>query len=313
MHISEGLLPITHCIGWGAVAAPFVIVASRDLSRKTREGDIRERALAGMAVAITFASTLLPLPVPGVGVTSHLCATPVLALLLGPRVMAAPAAVVLLLQALFFAHGGLTTLGANIVTLGIVGPWTAVALARALRVLRVPVPWTVGIACGLADVIVYVVDAGIVSAGVARPGSMPGVFVSMLAALALPQGTLAIVEGIVSALLLVAVARRQNDLVPAWLRPPAKPALALAVAATALMIALSPSPARAADTPPGLDETVFDATAIRAGRPPAAPLIDLGGGELTAMLLAFFAMGTIAGRSWQRLSTLQPESDRRSA
>ena len=65
--------------------------------------------MAGVT-SLLFAATLLPLPVPVVGATSHICLTPVLALIVGVRRMVWPTFFVLLLQAVFFAHGGLTTL-----------------------------------------------------------------------------------------------------------------------------------------------------------------------------------------------------------
>ena len=122
MHIAEGILPLTHALAWAALAAPLVALSAHRVARLLREGDGAERALLGMAGALTFAVTLFPVPVPIAGVTSHMCATPVLALLLGPRRMVLPAALTLLLQAILFAHGGLTSLGANVLTLGVVGP-----------------------------------------------------------------------------------------------------------------------------------------------------------------------------------------------
>lgn len=309
MHLSEGILPFSHCVGWGLVAAPCVVVATRRLSRRMREGGTLTRALAGMAVAVTFAVTLLPLPLPGIGVTSHMCATPVLALLLGPEVMAAPAAIVLLLQALFFAHGGLTTWGANIFTLGVVGPWSAFLLARLFRRVGLPGIWVVGLACGLADAIVYVVDAGILSVAVAPPGQMLHVAESVLLALLVPQGLLAILEGVVSAALVASLATRRRALIPAWLTfEPRRVSLAVPIA----LLLLTCGSTAVADPLPGLDEAVFEATAARSGHPPHAPLLDLGGGELAAMLVAFFVMGLATGQAWERITTpgSAPDGDR---
>ena len=84
--------------------------------------------------SLLFAATLLPLPVPVVGATSHICPTPVLALVVGVRRIVWPTFFVLLLQAVFFAHG-LTTLGINTLTLGLLGPLITVGLWRVLRKL----------------------------------------------------------------------------------------------------------------------------------------------------------------------------------
>jgi cobalt/nickel transport system permease protein len=261
-----------------------------------------------MAVAVTFAVTLLPLPLPGIGVTSHMCATPVLALLLGPEVMAAPATIVLFLQALFFAHGGLTTLGANVFTLGVVGPWSAFLLAQLFRRLRLPGIWVVGLACGLADAVVYVVDAGLLSAAVAPPGETLQVCETVLLALLLPQGLLAILEGVVSAALFAALATRRRTLVPAWFSLERRH---IPVIAPIAVLLLTCAGTAVADPLPGLDEAVFEATAARTGHPPHAPLLDLGGGEATAMLIAFFVMGLATGLAWEKIAAPRPtEGDR---
>ena len=86
----------------------------------------------GGVTSLLFAATLLPLPMPVVGATSHICRTPALALVVAARRMVWSTFFVLLLQAVFFAHGGLTTLGINTLTLGLLGPVTP-ALAALRR------------------------------------------------------------------------------------------------------------------------------------------------------------------------------------
>jgi cobalt/nickel transport system permease protein len=228
-----------------------------------------------------------------------MCATPVLGLLLGPEVLAAPAAIVLLLQALFFAHGGLTTIGANIFTLGVVGPWSAWLLARGLRRLGLSMIWVVGLSCGLADAIVYVIDAGILATAVAPAGEAKHVFVTVLLALLVPQGVLAILEGVVSAGLMASLLARRPTLLPTWLASARGRA---AVAAALLLLVLGSGGTAAAGELPGLDEAVFETTASSVGHPPRAPFVDLGGAELSALLMTFFAMGLVTGQAWERIS-----------
>jgi cobalt/nickel transport system permease protein len=314
MHIAEGILPLSHALGWAALASPIVVISARRVARLLREGDGAERALLGMAGALTFAVTLFPVPVPVAGVTSHLCATPVLALLLGPRRMVLPAALTLLLQAILFAHGGLTSLGANVLTLGVVGPLVGYGLTRGLRALAVPAAWAVGIACALADVAVYVADAGIL--GLALAGERPfGVwFTVVLAGFAPAQVPLAILEGVVSALLIRALVRRRPALVPAWLRPATRaPSIAPIIAAAALVLFTS-SAASAAPSEPfhGVDETVIEATAARAGHPAARPLLDLGEGEVSLFVWTFgtFIAGWAAGWAWGRIGQLSVDEER---
>ncbi len=285
MHLGEGILPALQALAWSAASAPFVLYSARTLQR-----DGTRRPLVGVATALTFAVTLFPIPVPGLGATSHLCATPFLALLLGPSAMALPVTLSLLVQALLFAHGGLSTLGANVFTLGIAGPWVAWAAARGARRLGLAAPLSTGLACAAGAVTVYGMDA--LMLGLALRGAQPfGHWVKVaLVGFAPVQAPLLVLEGVFSALLLGALARRREELVPAWLRP--RPSAAL----PALMgLALLAQPMT------GLDEQVIEKSALDAGRHPR-PLVDLTEGE--AGLALFMGGGLVAGfvlgRHWER-------------
>jgi cobalt/nickel transport system permease protein len=158
MHIAEGVLPARDALFWWVVATPALVWGFRRDAERGGEQEPEQRALEGMAVGLLFAMTSLPIPVPVAGATSHVCATPVLALLLGLRRVVLPTALVLFVQALFFAHGGLTTLGANVITLGVLGPAVAVLVARGLAGLRVPAFVAIVVACFLGNVAVYAGD-----------------------------------------------------------------------------------------------------------------------------------------------------------
>ena len=136
MHLAEGVLPLSQAIAWSALAAPTVFWSLRGEQRTRRNTPSSSVIMAG-ATSLLFAGTLLPLPVPVVGATSHICLTPVLALVVGVRRIVWPTFFVLLLQAVFFAHGGLTTLGVNVLTLGLLGPLTTVGLWALLRRLGI--------------------------------------------------------------------------------------------------------------------------------------------------------------------------------
>jgi len=163
MHLAEGVLPLNHAVAWSALAAPAVVWSLRDEQRTRRERPSSSVIMAGTA-SLLFAGTLLPLPVPVAGVTSHICLTPVLALIVGVPRIVWPTFFVLLLQAVFFAHGGLTTLGVNILTLGLLGPLAAVGLWALLRRLGVGGAFSLGLACGVGGLSVYVADAVVLAA-----------------------------------------------------------------------------------------------------------------------------------------------------
>ena len=158
MHLAEGVLPLTQAAGWTAAAAPALLWSLRGEQRARIESASSSLIMAG-ATSLLFAATLLPLPVPGVGATSHVGLTPVLGLVVGVRRIIWATFFVLLLQAVFFAHGGLTTLGVTTLTLGLLGPATAVGLWRLLGRLGAHNALGLAIACGVGSMAVYVADA----------------------------------------------------------------------------------------------------------------------------------------------------------
>jgi cobalt/nickel transport system permease protein len=267
-----------------------------------------------MVTALIFAVTLFPVPVPIVGMSSHMCATPVLALLLGPRLMALPTALVLAVQALFFAHGGLTTLGANVVTLGVVGPWVAWGLARALRTAGVGPRLTVAVAAALADMAVYAVDAGILALALGGVAGAPTWLPRLLVGLAPTQLPLALVEGALSAWLVSALQKGGRVPLPGWLTADrARPAAAAMAPLLVPLIALAASGSGCAAEYKGLDEVVFQGQAAAAGRE-SRPVLDLEGGDLGRALFggAMLTVGLVLGAGWGRLRPGPPEA-RRSA
>ena len=134
MHIMEGYLPIEHAVGWTAASAPFVAYGLVAVRKRFRDHP-EQRMLLGVAAAFTFILSALKLP-SVTGSCSHPTGTGLGALLFGPAAMAPIGLVVLLFQALLLAHGGLTTLGANVFSMAIVGPFVAVGVFRAARGLR---------------------------------------------------------------------------------------------------------------------------------------------------------------------------------
>ncbi|MYI75469.1 MAG: hypothetical protein F4057_09185, partial [Acidobacteria bacterium] len=79
MHLAEGVLPLSQAIAWSTLAAPTVYSSLRREQRTRRNTPSSSVVMAGVT-SLLFAGTLLPLPVPVVGATSHICLTPVLAL-----------------------------------------------------------------------------------------------------------------------------------------------------------------------------------------------------------------------------------------
>lgn len=199
MHIMEGFLPPVWCIVWFAVAIPFWIIGFRHISQLVAAKP-ETRLLLGLAGA--FAFVLSALKIPSVtGSSSHPTGTGLGAILFGPAVMSVLGGIVLLFQALLLAHGGLTTLGANAVSMAIAGPLVAWGIWQALKA-RVPLWLTVFLAAALADLATYVVTS--LQLALAYPDPVGGIAASLLkfgTIFAITQIPLAVSEGILTVII----------------------------------------------------------------------------------------------------------------
>ncbi|MDF2146236.1 energy-coupling factor ABC transporter permease [Knoellia sp. p5-6-4] len=132
MHVPDGFLDVPTSLATAGLAVVGVGVALRGARR---ELDDRTAPLAGLVAAFVFAAQMLKFPV-GAGTSGHLLGGALAAVLVGPWTATLSMSVVLLVQSLLFADGGLTALGTNITLLGIVGVWTGWLVFRgAQRVL----------------------------------------------------------------------------------------------------------------------------------------------------------------------------------
>ncbi|MDR3606266.1 MAG: energy-coupling factor ABC transporter permease [Oligoflexia bacterium] len=314
MHIAEGVLPIRHAAAWGLVSSPFMFRSAQKIRRLVKTADPKTRAFLGMGFAFTFAATVFPIPVPIAGVSSHMCFTPLLSLILGPTVVVFPTMIILLIQAIFFAHGGLTTLGANVFTLGIVAPYGAWALAKGFRSLRVPSVITVGLVGFLADIAVYLTDAGILGFAFQGEKSFSYWFKWIALGFAPGQIPLAILEGVLSAYLVKALFARRPEIIPDWIKP-AQHHLAQLGAAAVLTCALgflfaTPLLVNAAEPAPtsryqGLDESVIEQAAHSAGKPPWRSILPVDQGDLGLFVWGTggFLCGLTVGLNWMKLGS----------
>ena len=131
MHIAEGIITGWPVIAYTLIGLGLMGVGAKGIEKFQKDHPER-RPLIGMGAAIIFFISLIPIPA-FTGTTSHPCGTPLVAILLGPRVTYALTGISLLLQAAFFAHGGFGTWGANLTALGLMGAtagWSAFWLAR---------------------------------------------------------------------------------------------------------------------------------------------------------------------------------------
>lgn len=198
MHISEGILPPGWAGFWFLVAAPFLVLGMRDL--RIRAGRAPHfKTLVGLVGAGVFVVSCMPIPVPTAGTCSHPCGTGLAAILIGPGQAVIVTSVALLLQALFLAHGGLSTLGANIVSMGVVGGYLGYGAFLLARKVRAPWPVAAFLAGLLSDWGTYAATSFSLSAALAGGGSIAALFRMILAAFVPTQVPLGVFEGFLAA------------------------------------------------------------------------------------------------------------------
>ena len=297
MHLAEGVLPLAQAAGWTAAAVPVLAWSIRG-EKTSRDGEGSSSVLMAGVTSLLFAVTLLPLPVPVVGATSHICLTPLLALVIGVRRIVWPTFFVLLLQAVFFAHGGLTTLGVNTLTLGFLGPLSAVGLWTLLRRIGADNFLGIAIASGVGGLLVYILDAMVLAAALADAVEPIKTFKGVLFGFAPVQVPLAVLESFVSVGIVRVLATRRPGLLRESLGTLTRvPSSVRSASILLLFIGLSGCSYE------GIDGSVFGATAESAGRPPTDSILDLSQGELGLgmSIVILFGLGFIAGKAWERL------------
>ena len=209
MHIAEGILPANWALLWYAVVAPFFFYGIWRL-KKISIDDLTYKPLAGLLAAVVFIISAMPVPVPVVGAVSHPCGTGLTAVLLGPAISVVIAAVALLMQALFMAHGGLSTLGANVLSMGVVGAICGYIAFRALKGFGL---FTAAFAAGVvADWTTYLATSALLALGIRGEEAFMPLFTKIVIAFMPAQIPIGILEGFVTAGMVSLLMKRRPDI-----------------------------------------------------------------------------------------------------
>lgn len=211
MHISEGILPLPWAGLWFLVALPFVLKGVHEI-KKSSKRIAAFMPLVGMVSAAVFIISAMPIPVPTAGTCSHPAGTGLAAILIGPFATVVAASVALLIQALFLAHGGLSTWGANLVSMGIVGAFSGYLVFKACVKLRVPLPAAAFLAGLLSDWATYATTSFELASGLAGKQSFFTLFKAIFIAFIPTQLPLGILEGFAAAGFFAFVLKRRPDI-----------------------------------------------------------------------------------------------------
>ncbi len=214
MHISEGILPLPWAVAWYAVALPFVALGIRQVNRMSRQ-DLSFKPLAGLMAAVVFIISCMPVPVPTAGTCSHPCGTGMAAILLGPFVSSLIAAVALLFQALFLSHGGLSTWGANVFSMGVIGSVAGYFAFKGLRAMGASLAVSAFFAGVQADWATYMVTSVELASGIRGNEPFLPLLEKILLAFVPTQLPLGLLEGAMTAGMVLLLYRKRPDILVA--------------------------------------------------------------------------------------------------
>ncbi|MFN3504624.1 MAG: energy-coupling factor ABC transporter permease [Caldimicrobium sp.] len=211
MHISDGILPLSWAILWGASSISVIAIALTKF-KKNLSDHPDKKAFFVLITAFIFLISTIPIPIPFAGTCSHPVGVGVGVLTIGLSGSFLAGFIVLLLQALFLAHGGISTLGANVFSMAIVGSFSAYIILQLIKDKNLPL-FVKGFLVGIvADWMTYISTATQLALALKENDSFLHLFTKILLAFLPIQGPLSILEGIITASLLIALAKRRKDL-----------------------------------------------------------------------------------------------------
>ena len=180
MHVPDGFLDAPTSMATGIVAVAGVALALR---RSRGDLDDRVAPLAGLVATFVFAAQMLNFPV-AAGTSGHLLGGALAAVLVGPWTATLCITVVLLVQALVFADGGLTALGTNVTLMALIGVWVGwLVFALVRRVLPsrpASVPAAAAVAALLSVPVAAAAFAGLFLVGGTAPVPAGTLFGAMI-------------------------------------------------------------------------------------------------------------------------------------
>ena len=209
MHAPDGFLEPAVAVVTGVISVAILALCLRAAGDEL--GD-RQVPLAGITAAFLFAAQMFNFPVAS-GTSGHLLGGALAAILLGPHVGTLVVGVVVVVQALLFADGGLTALGYNVLNMAIVPAFGGWALYRLFRKVLPANSSGVVVATGFAAAASVVLSAMAFSIQWLFGASAPVPFDTVFTAMVGVHALIGIGEGVLSALMVSAVLATRPDLV----------------------------------------------------------------------------------------------------
>ncbi len=200
MHIMEGFLPPVWALTWWVLFIPFLVLSIRYLKRTVSQ-DSHKKVLIALCGAFIFVLSALKLP-SVTGSCSHPTGVGLAVILFGFMVVPVLGAIALLFQALLLAHGGLTTLGANGMSMSVLGPMLGYWVWIGAKRLGLRRDIAVFLCAVVADLATYFVTS--LQLGLAFPDPQAGVWgsvVKFVSVFMVTQVPIALAEGLLTVLI----------------------------------------------------------------------------------------------------------------
>lgn len=210
MHIPDGFVSPAVAIAGAAVAVAGLAVCARRAGRGVTE---RQLPLAGLAAAffLVLGAPMIPI---AVGTEGHLLGGTLAVAVLGPWLGPVVITVVTVVQAVFLGDGGLSALGLNVVNLALVPSAVGYPVLLGLRRLLPRGSMGVVVAAGVAAT-VSVLAAAVLFTAEYAVGGTAGVPVRTVALSTIGvYAVVAVIEGVVTALMVRGLLTLRADLVP---------------------------------------------------------------------------------------------------
>ncbi|MGL5439242.1 MAG: energy-coupling factor ABC transporter permease [Filifactoraceae bacterium] len=209
MHIMEGYLSPLWAGIWAIACIPFLILGYRAIAKAHKNSN---RALVLLALCGAFAFVLSALKIPSVsGSCSHPTGVGLGAIIFGPYAMSVIGLIILLFQALLLAHGGLTTIGANTFSMGIMGPIVSFIIYKLGKKFGMKTSIAVFLAAFLGDLVTYIVTSVQLALAFPEAGSIVASLIKFLGIFAFTQLPLAIAEGLLTVIVFGIIEKYNSD------------------------------------------------------------------------------------------------------
>jgi cobalamin biosynthesis protein CbiM len=214
MHIPDGFIDIPTSAAFGTLALAGTAIA---LKKAKTEVDDRTAPMAGLTAVFIFAVQMLNFPV-AAGTSGHLLGGALAMVLVGPYAASLAITVVLGVQALLFADGGLTALGLNVFNLSVIAVLVSFLVFKLMVKLLPKTKSAIPLAAGIAAFVSVPISASAFTLQYAIGGNGTAPVETVLIAMLSTHLLIGIGEAVITMLTVSAILASRSDLVYGWSR-----------------------------------------------------------------------------------------------